>query len=215
MKFVSTMIKSLYHDSLLNQSVAVFTHVLQDLVSSIVAGCGGGLGGHSQRVDQSLEGEQSNSHSSWESCFHVIVANGFLALVDIVEQHADLLEDDSVRCPLAAGGWGDPLELEECRFVLWAEGWPARAREIDTQKLSHLGLPVKSLMKHCAQISENWHHSFFIFMDVLPEARYLFEWSWFPPPALRLLQASDRSQTTESEPWTEQKVRSFSITINH
>lgn len=35
---------------------------------------------------------------------HVTTANGFLALVDIVEQHADLLEDDSVRCPLAAGG---------------------------------------------------------------------------------------------------------------
>lgn len=47
--------KRLYHDGLLNQSVAVFTHVLQDLVSSVVAGCGGGLGGHSQRVDQSLE----------------------------------------------------------------------------------------------------------------------------------------------------------------
>lgn len=64
MKFLSTIIKSLYHDSLLNQSVAVFTHVLQDLVGSIVAGGGGGLGGHSQRVDQSLEGEQSNRHSS-------------------------------------------------------------------------------------------------------------------------------------------------------
>lgn len=60
------MIKSLYHDGLLNQSVAVFTHVLQDLVSSIVAGCGGGLGGYSQWVDQSLEvnREQCNNHSS-------------------------------------------------------------------------------------------------------------------------------------------------------
>lgn len=71
MIFVSTIIKSLYHDGLLNQSVAVFTHVLQDLVRSIVAGCGGGLGGHSQRVDQSLGGEQSNSHSSWQSCLRL------------------------------------------------------------------------------------------------------------------------------------------------
>lgn len=106
---------------------------------------------------------------------HVTTANGFLALVDIVEQHADLLEDDSVRCPLAAGGWGDPLELEECRFELWAEGWPARAREIETQKLSHIGLPVKSLMKHCAQISENWHHflSLFLWMHYLKPGIYL------------------------------------------
>lgn len=45
----------MYHDGLLDQSVAVFTHVLQDLVSSVVSGCGGGFGGHSQWVDQSLE----------------------------------------------------------------------------------------------------------------------------------------------------------------
>lgn len=49
------MIKSVYHDGLLDQSVAVLAHVLQDLVSSIVAGCCCGFGGHSQRVDQSLE----------------------------------------------------------------------------------------------------------------------------------------------------------------
>lgn len=40
-------IKSLYHDGLLDQGIAVLTHILQDLVGSIVAGCGGGLGGHS------------------------------------------------------------------------------------------------------------------------------------------------------------------------
>lgn len=54
-KYMYDMLQSLYHHGLLDQSVAVFTHVLQDLVSSIVAGCGGGLGGHSQGVDQSLE----------------------------------------------------------------------------------------------------------------------------------------------------------------
>lgn len=43
--------KSVYHDGLLNQSVAVFAHILQDLVSSIVAGRGGGLGGDGQWVD--------------------------------------------------------------------------------------------------------------------------------------------------------------------
>lgn len=68
------MIKSLYHDGLLNQSVAVFTHVLQDLVSSIVASCGGGLGGHSQWVDQSLEVDNptitdSNALSDHWKCF--------------------------------------------------------------------------------------------------------------------------------------------------
>ena len=59
------MIWSLYHHGLLNQSVAVFTHVLQDLVSSIVARCSGGLGGHSQRVDQCLEmnSEELNNSS--------------------------------------------------------------------------------------------------------------------------------------------------------
>lgn len=36
----------------------MFTHVLQDFVSSIVAGGGGGLGGHSQWVNQSLEMKQ-------------------------------------------------------------------------------------------------------------------------------------------------------------
>lgn len=60
------MIKFLYHDGLLNQSVAVFTHVLQDLVSSIVAGCGGGLGGHSQRVDQSLEVNNPTITHHWQ-----------------------------------------------------------------------------------------------------------------------------------------------------
>lgn len=52
------MMKSLYQDGLLHQRVAVFTHVLQDLVCSIVSGGGCGLGGHSERVDQSLEGNR-------------------------------------------------------------------------------------------------------------------------------------------------------------
>lgn len=52
----SSIIQRLYHDGLLNQSVAVLAHVLQDLVGSIVAGGGGGLGGHRERVDQGLEG---------------------------------------------------------------------------------------------------------------------------------------------------------------
>lgn len=34
----------------------MLAHVLQDLVGCIVPGRGGGLGGYSQRVDQSLEG---------------------------------------------------------------------------------------------------------------------------------------------------------------
>lgn len=41
----------IYHDGLLDQSVAVLTHVLQDLISSVMAGGGGGLGRHGQRVD--------------------------------------------------------------------------------------------------------------------------------------------------------------------
>lgn len=59
------MIQCLYHHGLLNQSVAVFTHVLQNFVSSVVACRGGGLGGHSQWVDQSLEenGEESSNES--------------------------------------------------------------------------------------------------------------------------------------------------------
>lgn len=41
----------IYHDGLLDQSVAVLAHVLQDLISSIMAGGGGRLGSHGQRVD--------------------------------------------------------------------------------------------------------------------------------------------------------------------
>lgn len=44
-------INFIYHDGLLDQSVAVLAHVLQDLVSSIMAGGGGRLGSHGQRVD--------------------------------------------------------------------------------------------------------------------------------------------------------------------
>jgi len=43
-----------YHNGLLDQGVAVLTHVLQDLVGCIVAGSGGGLGGHSKWINQSL-----------------------------------------------------------------------------------------------------------------------------------------------------------------
>lgn len=55
------LVKCQYHDGLLHQCVAVLAHVLQDLVGGVVPGRGGGLGGHSQRVDQSLRASNSTA----------------------------------------------------------------------------------------------------------------------------------------------------------
>lgn len=48
-----------YHHGLLDQRVAVLTHVLQDLVGCIVTGCGGRLRSHCQGVDEGLSKQRN------------------------------------------------------------------------------------------------------------------------------------------------------------
>lgn len=50
-----------HHHGLLDQGVAVLTHVLQNLVGCVVAGCGCGLRSHSQGVDEGLRQTQRNT----------------------------------------------------------------------------------------------------------------------------------------------------------
>lgn len=50
----------------------------------------------------------------------------------------DLLVDDTVRCLLGAGGWGDPPELEVCQFELWAEGSPAQTMVLRLRNLYNI-----------------------------------------------------------------------------
>ena len=66
-----------HHDGLLHQSVAVLTHVLEDLVGSVVPGGGGGLGRHGQRIDQSLRNKTANQRgidtkTLSPSCLHLV-----------------------------------------------------------------------------------------------------------------------------------------------
>lgn len=110
LRFFLSRIKCVYHDGLLNQSVAVFTHVLQDFVSSIVAGGGGRLGGHSEWVDQSLEVNEEQQSLAiinyWSLMLKLLQKMSLwlkfykIKLVVCVI----LLVDDSVQCLLAAGG---------------------------------------------------------------------------------------------------------------
>ena len=43
-----------HHHGLVDQTLAVLLHLVQDLVGGVPPGCSVGLAGHSQRIDESL-----------------------------------------------------------------------------------------------------------------------------------------------------------------
>lgn len=115
--WVKLNISDCYHHGLLNQSVAVFTHVLQDLVRSIVAGCGGRLGSHSQWVDQSLQKNTkettNSSHGVWLKTCHVRVGSGFWTVSTFT------------------WGWYRPMSVSS-----WWMRRPTRARGVSIRAMS-------------------------------------------------------------------------------